>query len=59
MTDQKVRYTERSYMQLILQKDPQFHAENRDVPFYDFSHHPGGRIFRGDPRKVATAYPDP
>lgn len=58
MSDQRVRTIERSYMQLVLQRDPQFYAENRDVPFYDFSHHPNGRVFRGDPRKVATAYPD-
>lgn len=52
--DQRVRYVEKTYISEVLRADPQFYADQRDVLLYKFSN---GREFRGDPTKVATAYP--
>lgn len=50
-----VRTVERSWLQLVLQADPEFYAKRKDELLYEFSN---GRQFRGDPNKVGTAYPD-
>lgn len=55
MPEGEVRTVLRSWLAVILEKDPEFHARRKDEKLYEFSN---GREFRGDPRKVATAYPD-
>ena len=44
-----------AYLTAVLRAEPDFYANKRDVLLYEFSN---GRQFRGDPTKVATAYPD-
>lgn len=39
----------------ILAADPDFYAKRKKELLYEFSN---GREFRGDPNRVATAYPD-
>lgn len=51
----KVRSVTFSWRTKVLEADPDFYAKNRDEILYEFSN---GRQFRGDPTKVATAYPD-
>lgn len=56
MSDHDVKTIVRPWLALILEKDPDFYAKRKNEKLYDFS--PDGRIFRGDPNKVGTAYPD-
>jgi hypothetical protein len=47
--------TQRTWLSKVLEADPDFFAKRKDEKLYEFSN---GKQFRGDPRKVATAYPD-
>jgi hypothetical protein len=51
----EVRTVETSWLTHVLKADPDFYAKRRDEKLYEFSN---GREFRGDPRRIATAYPD-
>lgn len=51
----EVRTIEQSWLTVILKADPEFYAKRRDEKLYEWSN---GREFRGDPRRVGTAYPD-
>lgn len=51
---QQVRNTERSWLSIVLKADPTFYADRKNEKLYEFTN----REFRGDPNKVATAYPD-
>lgn len=50
-----VRQVSFTWMSKLLEKEPDYYAELRRERLYEFSN---GRVIRGDPRKVATAYPD-
>lgn len=39
----------------MLKADPNFYTDRKKELLYEFS---DGRQFRGDPNKIATAYPD-
>ena len=45
-----------TWLSKLLEKEPDYYAGLKDEKLYEFSN---GREFRGDPRKRATAYPDP
>jgi hypothetical protein len=51
----EVRTVEISWLSVILKADPDFYAKRKDEKLYEFSN---GRVIRGNPNKVATAYPD-
>ena len=53
--DAQVRTVEISWLSVILKADPDFYAKRKDEKLYEFSN---GRVIRGNPNKVATAYPD-
>ncbi len=55
MADGKVQTREISLTSLIAQADPEFYAKRRKEKLWEFSN---GRVFRGDPNKINTAYPD-
>lgn len=43
-----------SWDMLIRQADPEFDSQRRREKLFEFSN---GRIFRGDPERINTAYP--
>jgi hypothetical protein len=47
--------TQRTWLSKVLEADPDFYAKRKDELLYKFSN---GKEFRGDPNRVATAYPD-
>lgn len=51
----EVRTTERTWRDIVLKADPNFYTDRKKELLYEFS---DGRQFRGDPNKIATAYPD-
>lgn len=51
----EVRNVVTTWLSKILKGDPEFYADRRNEKLYEFSN---GREFRGDPRRVGTAYPD-
>lgn len=51
----QVRSVTYNWRSEVLKADPRFYAKRKDELFYEWSN---GRQFRGDPTKVATAYPD-
>lgn len=50
-----VQTKEISWRTLILQRDPNYYADQKREKIYEFSN---GKVFRGDHAKVGTAYPD-
>lgn len=55
MASGDVKTREISWTAIVLQADPEFYAKRRDEKLFEFSN---GRVFRGDPSKLNTAYPD-
>jgi hypothetical protein len=53
MASGDVRTREFTWLQALLQADPEFYAKRQKELLYEFSN---GRQFRGDPRRVGTAY---
>ncbi|MBT1154358.1 hypothetical protein J1C56_02005 [Aminobacter anthyllidis] len=50
-----VRTVSFTWLSVILKAEPEFYAKRKDERLYEWSN---GREFRGDPRRVGTAYPD-
>lgn len=44
-----------NWLTKLLEKQPDYYADKRDHKLFEFSN---GKVFRGDPAKVNTAYPD-
>jgi hypothetical protein len=55
MASGDVRNIEIAWRTIVLKAEPEFHANRKKELLYEFSN---GKQFRGDPTKVATAYPD-
>lgn len=51
----QVRTVTFDWRSIVLEAEPEFYANRRNELLYEFSN---GREYRGDPNKVATAYPD-
>jgi len=51
----RVRTVETTWLEKVLEADPDFYARRKDEKLIEFSN---GKQFRGDPNKVFTAYPD-
>jgi len=51
-----VRQVNFTWLSKLLESDPDFYAKQKKELLYEFNN---GKEFRGDPRRVATAYPDP
>lgn len=51
----QVKTVEFDWRAIVLKADPTFYRDRKDELLYEFSN---GRQFRGDPSKIATAYPD-
>lgn len=50
----QVQNVEFTWLSQVLKSEPDYFAEQKRELLYEWSN---GRVFRGDPRKVATAYP--
>lgn len=51
----QVRTVETTLLTEILKAEPEFYALRKREKLYEWSN---GKVYRGDPRKEATAYPD-
>jgi len=55
MASGDVRTRTFNWLEVVVKADPHFYSDRKNEKLFEFSN---GREFRGDPRKVNTAYPD-